>query len=359
MKQHLHKFLLLSLVSGALIFDTATLAQTYDNSCPSGNCPAPTAPTNVNNNTNNISNPINNNSSAVTGPVNSYSGSNSSIYQKNISVNSTAGVSGAMVPTAPPSAYAGTGFYNSPWNFIPPNILFHPTKTINDGSCFAKCRLVKVNAPLKTSLRDKIFGVFDEEKFVSSGMGDTRGHMLMGGGSTVTTDSIIVCGLNTELPAGCVKFVGSGTVNMDTYATTEGALVGLGRLAAKNGANLLGNVNCAYAETIKSDNWGVGLGGSITDALGGHSAGSGSIGAQYGSAVTKRPAQPYCAGDFYIATLQACQQPEPVYAPQPRQYRRYLPAPVATQQYLPAPVMQPNYNPHMMPQHQQTIPGRW
>lgn len=234
-------------------------------------------------------------------------------YVKDISIeNPAAGATGGMI-IGSPSAYAYDKYYNSPWNFTPPQVLFHPTKTINDHSVFHKCRMIELSANIRDSLKDKLFGIFDEKEFISSGVGRLKGK------SPVKSGQVITCGMNTNLPPSCVKFVGTGYVYMEDYVSTEAAMVGIARIAASKGANLIGNMNCAYQGNIQSASTGagIGLGGVDGDDVG-------SLGLSAGTSKAKRTVQPHCNGDFYIVTGN-CKKSEDPYMPAPRPYRRYLP----------------------------------
>lgn len=274
----------------------------------------------------------------------SRSASNAQIIQEgNISVSQMASTDVSV--NSPPSAYAHTHLYNGVWNFIPPHILFDPSKVIGDGSVFCNCRLIKLSTTIRHSVKDKLFGVFDERAFVMSGIGNVKPMPASGPG--IVSDSVIVCGLNVRLPRGCVQFIGSGHVFMENYATTEGALVGLAQMAAVRGGNLVGNVNCAYAETVQSFGVGLGAGGGgskeIEHGMFEGTSVSGSVGGSWSTGITKRPAQPFCTGDFYVATLDRCSNNGVAYMPAPRSYRRYLPSntpPISQTQYLP-PAQQP------------------
>lgn len=313
---------------------------------------------------------INNNSNAV---------SNAQLSQADYSRNTAISVSnpiGTFIPSPAPSGFANSMLSNGAWNFIPPHVLFHPSKTIGGNSPFCKCRIIKASTRLRSTLKDKILGVFDERKFIASGVGYTRPAPAFAGAG-ITTDSVIVCGLNTNLPNKCVNFIGSGSVFMENYATSEGALVGLAQMAAQNGANLVGNVNCAFSESIQSYNGGLGLGGSITDSLGGSSTGIGTLGASWGTGITKRRAQPYCSADFFVVTLSGCTGSGTQHMPAPRMYRRYLPSqglqstmPQPKQQMMAVPVSNipqqpqvqamPTYRPQQPVQYNQIpVRGQW
>lgn len=233
-----------------------------------------------------------------------------------------------------PTSFANANYYNSPWNFTSPEYLFHPTKTINDHSAFHKCRLINTKTPIRDSLKDKLLGVFDEKEFISTGVGKLRWK------PPVNQGNIIVCGINTQIPAHCVRFIGTGYVYMNEYVSTEAALVAISREAINKGSNLVGNVNCPFQENIT--NRGGGVGGALGklkyyDAL--------SAGGNIDTSHSKRTIQPHCSGDFYTVTGD-CVIKEDTYRPTPRPYRRYLPANNSQRQYLP-------------PQHNQPVRGKW
>ncbi|MDX1920578.1 MAG: hypothetical protein SFU25_07600 [Candidatus Caenarcaniphilales bacterium] len=241
--------------------------------------------------------------------------------------NSRAGIIGpavgagaAATVVGSPSAFANTHLFNGPWNFTPPNLLFHCSKTINDGSVFSACRIVNVGANLRRGIKDRLFGIYDEREFIASGV--PGGGIFAGG-------AIIACGLNTQLPAGCVTYMGTGYVFMEEYGTTEAALVALSRMAARNGANIVGNVNCAFAETIRTYTTSLGAAFGFSDGVGSDGAVSGSLGATWGTSRVKRPVQPHCSGDFYMGSASGCYAMgmNQTYFPQPIPYRRYLPPP--------------------------------
>ena len=276
-----------------------------------------------------ILNNINNGSNAL---------SNAQLMNINNNYTPTTALANTEVSVnAPPSAYSHTHLYNGYWNFIPPHILFHPTKVIGDSSMFCQCRLINVTTNIRHSFKDRFFGVFDERAYVLSGVGRVSGATFAG--PTVASEFMIVCGLNTQLPPGCVSFIGSGHIFMENYATTEGALVSLAQMGASKGANVIGNVTCAYAESVQSFGSGLGLGGSYTGPAE-DGVGALSLGGSWSTGITKRPSQPFCTGDFYVATLEGCFQGNGLaHAPAPRPYRRYLPAnnlpPVSQRQYIP------------------------
>jgi len=257
---------------------------------------------------------------------------NASQNQNQIQVNQyqragVTGVAGANVGgggghtvIGSPSAFANTHLSNAPWNFTPPGLLFHCSKTINDGSVFSACRIVNVGARLKRGIKDRLFGVYDEREFIASGAG---GGGAFGGGS------VIACGLNTSFPNGCVSYVGTGYVFMEEYASTEAALVALAQMAAKNGANVLGNVNCAFAETIRSYSTSLGAAFGFSNGVGDDGSLGGSLGANWGNSRVKRPVQPHCSGDFYIGSASGCYAlgMNQTFFPHPIPYRRYLPPP--------------------------------
>ncbi|MDJ0625877.1 MAG: hypothetical protein QNJ31_05875 [Candidatus Caenarcaniphilales bacterium] len=271
---------------------------------------------------------------------------NASQNLNQIQVNNKAGIigpgtsGGGAIATVvgSPSAFANTHLFNGPWNFTPPNILFHCSKTINDGSPFSACRIVNVGAFLKRGIKDRLFGIYDEREFIASGAP---------GGGAFAGGAVIACGLNTKLPPGCVTYIGTGYVFMEEYATTEAALVSLSRMAARNGANIVGNVNCAFAETIRSYGTSLGAAFGFSEGVGDDGAVSGSLGANWGTSRVKRPVQPHCSGDFYIGSPSGCYAMgmNQTYFPQPIPYRRYLP---------PAPIAPPQ-----IPQYKQPVRGLW
>ena len=224
-----------------------------------------------------------------------------------------------------PSAFANTHLFNAPWNFTAPNILFHCSKTINDNSAFSACRIINIGANLRHGIKDRLFGIYDEREFIASGQ--PAGGSFGGG-------AVIACGLNTSLPAGCVNYIGTGYVFMEEYGTSEAALVALSRMAAKNGGNIVGNVNCGFAETIRSYSTSLGAAAGFSDGVGQSGAVSSSIGANWGTSRVKRPAQPHCSADFYTGNPSACASvmaSNQTYFPQPVAYRRYLPPAQAVQ----------------------------
>ncbi|MBO1063026.1 MAG: hypothetical protein ACK481_07490 [Candidatus Melainabacteria bacterium] len=252
---------------------------------------------------------------------------NASTNQNQINVQQRAsiignGAGGAVTNTVmgSPSAFASTHLHNGPWNFTPPQILFDASKTINDGSIFNCCRIVNVGAKLRKGIKDRLFGIYDEREYIAAGVG---------GGMAAYTGGIVACGINTQLPSACVTYIGSGHVFMEEYASTEAALVSLSRMAAKNGANVVGNVNCAFAETVRS--YSTGVGGAIggADASGENGSVSGSLGANWATSRVKRPVQTHCSGDFYMGNASNCYAlgMNQTYFPQPRPYKRYLPPP--------------------------------
>jgi hypothetical protein len=238
-----------------------------------------------------------------------------------------------------PSAFANTHLFNGPWNFTPPDLMFHCSKTINDGSPFSACRIINIGAGIRRGIKDRLFGIYDEREFIASGA--PAGGIFTGG-------AVIACGLNTSLSAGCVTFIGTGYVFMEEYGTSEAALVALSRMAARNGANIVGNVNCAFAETIRSYSTSLGAAFGFSDSLKGGSAVSSSVGANWGTSRVKRPVQPHCSGDFYIGNASGCHAMgmgmNQTFFPQPIPYRRYLPPP------------QMNVQP---PVYQQPVRGLW
>ncbi len=231
------------------------------------------------------------------------------------------GGAGAITNTVigSPSAFANTHLFNAPWNFTPPQLLFHASKTINDGSIFNCCRIVNVGANLRRGIKDRLFGIYDEREFIASGA--PAGGPVFG--------SVIACGLNTNLTAGCVNFVGTGYVFMEEYASTEAALVALSRMAARNGANIVGNINCAFAETIRSYSTSLGASFGFSDGVGQTGSVGTSLGANWATSRVKRPVQPHCTGDFYVGSANGCYAMgmNQTYFPQPIPYRRYLPPP--------------------------------
>jgi len=258
--------------------------------------------------------------------------------QVNVNSYARTGVVGAAGPSlsatstviGSPSAFANTHLFNAPWNFTPPQILFHASKTINDGSMFNCCRIINVAAGLRRGIKDRLFGIYDEREFIaSSAMG--RPAAFAG--------PVIACGLNTNLVGGCVNYIGTGYVFMEEYASTEAALVALSRMAARNGANIVGNVNCAFGETIRSYTTSLGASLGFSDGVGQDGSVGGSAGGSWGTSRVKRPVQPHCTGDFYTGNTnggcyaQAMGQNQS-YFPQPLPYRRYLPP--AQPQYQPA-----------------------
>ena len=115
---------------------------------------------------------------------------------------------------------------------------------------------------------------------------------------------------------------------MEEYGTSEAALVGLSRMAARNGGNIVRNVNCGFAETIRSYSTSLGAAAGFSDGVGQSGAVSSSIGANWGTSRVKRPAQPHCSADFYTGNPAACASvmaSNQTYFPQPVAYRRYLP----------------------------------
>ena len=240
-------------------------------------------------------------------------------------------IGGSNTVIGSPSAFAGTHLFNAPWNYTAPNLMFHCSKTINDGSVFSACRIVNVGAHLRRGIKDRLFGIFDEREFIASG-GPALG---------VFPGPVIACGLNTSLPAGCVSYLGTGFVFMEEYATSEAALVALARMAARNGANVVGNVNCAFAETIRSYNTSLGAAFGFSNGVGDTGAISGTLGGSWSNSRVKRPVQPHCSGDFYVGNPGGCSNMamgmNQTFFPQPIPYRRYLPPP----QYAPVPASQP------------------
>lgn len=233
--------------------------------------------------------------------------------------NPAAAAGGGSVVVGSPSSFSQGHLYNSPWNFTPPHLLFHPSKTINDHSAFHRCRLVNLSTQIRDSFKDKILGIFDEKEFISTGVGKLKGS------APVRPNHIVVCGLQTAISPKCVQYIGTGYILLEEYSSTEAALVGISQIASKKGANLIGNLNCPYAETVRSRN--IGAGGSVGD-LGNSSFGSlGGVAAQNRSL---RTVQPHCNGDFYLVT-KACKVSNDNYMPQPRPYRRYLPNRAMTQ----------------------------
>ncbi len=286
---------------------------------------------------------------AISNGPNSQVGTNNALSNSgsisNVLVESGAGLgysSGFIAPSTQavlmsPSAYSHTQLFHGPWNFTPPHILFHPTKTINDNSIYSRCRVVNVGAPLRARIKDYLFGIYDEKEYIASAISSAS--------PSVPSGAIIVCGLDTNLPPSCVSYLGTGYVFMEEYATTEAALVGLARIASKNSANLVGNLNCTYAETVRSYSTGIGasIGGSATDSE--SVAGGTSIGATWGTTRVKRPAQPHCSGDFYVGSPGCPVIAQANFVPPPIPYKRYLPAP-------PAPT-------YAAPQQGQPVRGYW
>ena len=231
---------------------------------------------------------------------------------------SSPGGGGSNTVIGSPSAFANTHLFNAPWNFTPPNILFHCSKTINDNSAFSACRIINIGATLRHGIKDRLFGIYDEREFIASG----------GGGGVFGGGAVIACGLNTSLPAGCVHYIGTGYVFMEEYGTSEAALVALSRMAARNGGNIVGNVNCGFAETIRSYSTSLGAAAGFSNGVGQSGAVSSSIGANWGTSRVKRPAQPHCSADFYTGNASGCAMAmgmNQTYFPQPVAYRRYLP----------------------------------
>jgi len=231
-----------------------------------------------------------------------------------------------------PSAYANVHLFHSPWNFTPPNLLFHPTKTLNDNSPYHLCRMINTGVSVRDSFRDKVMGIYDEREHISAMpapglLNKVKSKFSNNPNNPLNRkfNQVIVCGLNATLPRGCVTFMGTAHVYNKDYASTEAALNGLAQLAAKKGANLVGHVNCAYAESIHGINMGAGasLGGVDSDH---DSAGSGSLGLSWGNSRVTRPAHPHCSGDLYLATMCTPSSPGSGFM-QPRPYRRYLPVP--------------------------------
>jgi hypothetical protein len=239
-----------------------------------------------------------------------------------------AGISGGAANTVvgSPSAFANTHLFNAPWNYTPPAILFHPSKTINDGSIFNCCRIVNIGAQVRRGIKDRLFGIYDEREFIASGAP----------GGPPFAGPVIACGLNTQLSAGCVNYVGTGYVFMEEYASTEAALVSLSAMAARNGANIVGNVNCAFAETIRTYSTSLGASFGFSDGVGQDGSVGTSAGASWGTSRVKRPVQPHCTGDFYVGNASGCyamaSNQNQTYFPQPIPYRRYLPPPQYVQQ---------------------------
>ncbi len=232
---------------------------------------------------------------------------------------SAPGGGGSSTVIGSPSAFANTHLFNAPWNFTPPSILFHCSKTINDNSAFSACRIINIGAGLRRGIKDRLFGIYDEREFIASGGG---------GGPGFSGGSVIACGLNTSLPAGCVHYIGTGYVFMEEYGTSEAALVALSRMAARNGGNIVGNVNCGFAETIRSYSTSLGAAVGFGNGIGQSGALSSSIGANWGTSRVKRPAQPHCSADFYSGNASGCAMAmnmNQTYFPQPVAYRRYLP----------------------------------
>jgi hypothetical protein len=246
---------------------------------------------------------------------------------------SAPGGGGSNTVIGSPSAFANTHLFNAPWNFTPPNILFHCSKTINDNSAFGACRIINIGAGLRRGIKDRLFGIYDEREFIASGSA---------GGGAFKGGAVIACGLDTSLPSGCVNYIGTGYVFMEEYGTSEAALVALSRMAARNGGNIVGNVNCGFAETIRSYSTSLGAAVGFSDGIGQSGAASSSIGANWGTSRVKRPAQPHCSADFYSGNPSSCATfmasnmvSNQTYFPQPVTYRRYLPPAQVVQQVPP------------------------
>ncbi|MDX1918996.1 MAG: hypothetical protein SFT81_07670 [Candidatus Caenarcaniphilales bacterium] len=257
----------------------------------------------------------------------------------NVPTGPVSATAGAIV-TGSPSAYSHTHLFHGPWNFTPPDILFHPSKTIGDNSVFSCCRIINVGTPLRGNIKDFLFGIYDEREAITSRVGKVK--------KVKPTGSVIVCGLNTNIPPGCASFIGTGYAYLEEYATTEAALVGLARMAARQGANIVGNVNCAYMETIRT--YSTALGGTFgfTNPIDGKDANStigGAGAAAWGTSRVKRPAMPHCTGDFYLGNSNGCYYAadtmNQTHFPQPVAYRRYLPPPPAPPPPPPPPANQP------------------
>jgi|GEM_PF-2090630 len=234
-----------------------------------------------------------------------------------------------------PSAFANTHLSHTPWNFTSPNLLFHTSKTINDGSCFSHCRLVNIGANLKRSIKSKIFGIFDEREFVASGVPTS--------GIPIASGSVIACGVHSRLPIGCLQFLGTGYVLLEEHSSTEAALVSLARMAGGHGANLVGNVHCGFTETIRGTSATGGLGISTNEIqIDGDHIGL-AAGLTMGRTVVERPSKPNCSADFFIAGAnRSCYVSHAMgsnqtYMPRPVPQRRYLPPAVNS---LPPPQMQ-------------------
>ena len=285
------------------------------------------------------------------------------------SVSSAAGNASAAVPTAgapnsilgSPSAFTNTHLSHTPWNFTAPNLLFHPSKTINDGSCFSQCRLVNIAANLKRSIKSKIFGIFDEREFIASGVPTS--------GIPIASGSVVACGVHSQLPVGCLQFVGTGYVLLEEHSSTEAALVSLARMAGGHGANLVGNVNCGFTETIRGTSATASLGASTNELkLDGQHVGL-AAGLSAGRTVVERPSKPNCSADFFIAganrSCYGSQQAQimksgQTYMPMPLPQRRYLP-PAAAVLPSSAPVQRGQMLPLSAGQvsSQSVVPGRW
>jgi len=242
-----------------------------------------------------------------------------------------AGVPGGGIGTVvsgAPAHYAMAQPFNAPWNFTSPNTLFHCSKLINDSSMFSKCRLINVDTPLRTRFKDKFLGVFDDRRFVASGLGGARLAPHIG-------PAVVACSPITPINPCCSQFLGSGYVSMEEYATNEEALVGLSQIAAKNGANLVGNINCGFGDGVRSSGLGLGASVGYNHSIDNDNAIGTTLGATWNTALSKRTAQPFCTGDFYLASLQACNAcaantgtiagQRAMYMHKPIAYRRYLP----------------------------------
>ncbi len=300
-------------------------------------------------NTNINYNPIQNNLNNA-----SQSMSNAQIVNENNNVSFVAAGGGNIPTPLPPSAYITNINHNNAWNYVAPNILFDNSKVIGGNTIFSNCRLVNVNAGIRHSVKDIFFGVFDERTYVMSGVNNifnNGGGCCCGAGcrnkcsscsTKINISSMLCCGQGiTQIPNGIGIFIGSGHVFMENYSTSEAALVALAQMGSKRGANLVGNIYCGFSEAVQSFGLGVGAGGGYSDKIGNNEFVSGSIGASWGTGITKRPVQPFCTGDFFLTTANALTSAASnnIYAPQPRLYRRYLPSegaqPMSMMRYAP------------------------
>ncbi len=218
-----------------------------------------------------------------------------------------------------PNTYSSDAYYNSPWNFTPVELLFHKSKTINDSSAFSSCRLVNTTTRIRDSFKDVFLGVFDEKEYISTGVG----KMPLFSKNENKINQVIVCSIQTEIPPQCVNYLGTGYVYMEDYVSTEAALLGVAQLASKKGANLVGNMRCLYQQNAQSFSTALGATTGALDMKKGD-ANSNTAGLGWGSSRAKKPVQPHCSGDFYIAT--PCEGGDSNYYPKPRAYRRYLPS---------------------------------